>query len=246
MSWSADGSLTGYVFDSNEYNNWQQPYGHISVSYWASESGSQYTYTFTTQNADTYYAVLYDGLPAGSNSIEDYSFSVTVPITATTTTTTVYTTTFAPTTTTTTNPQTTTTPFPTTTTTTRTSVPPTTTTTTTTTIPTTTYTGTPDQTFNSAATETVPAAGVYLQPGQTITVAWSASGNLTGYVFSSNQYNNWQKSHLSVTYDAGQSGNTMSFSYTIQNADTYYIVLYDGASVFANSVEDYSFTVKVR
>lgn len=78
LSWSADGNLTGYVFDSNQFNNWQQPYGHISVSYWASKSGSQYTYTFTVQNADTYYMVLYDGFPAGSNSIEDYSFTVTV------------------------------------------------------------------------------------------------------------------------------------------------------------------------
>ena len=78
VSWSADGSLTGYIFDSNEYNNWQQPYGHISVSYWLSESGSQYTYSFTVQNADNYYVVLYDGFPAGSNSIEDYSFTVTV------------------------------------------------------------------------------------------------------------------------------------------------------------------------
>ena len=78
VSWSADGSLTGYIFDSNEYNNWQQPYGHISVSYWRSESGSQYTYSFTVQNADNYYVVLYDGFPAGSNSIEDYSFTVTV------------------------------------------------------------------------------------------------------------------------------------------------------------------------
>jgi len=109
-----------------------------------------------------------------------------------------------------------------------------------------TYTGQPNQIFNSASTETVPASGIYLQPGQTITLSWSADGNLTGYVFSSNQYSNWQQSHIQVTYDASGSGSTYVFSYTVQNADTYYAVLYDGASVFGNSVNDYSFTVTVR
>jgi hypothetical protein len=116
---------------------------------------------------------------------------------------------------------------------------------TTTTTSKTTYTGTPNMIFNSASTETVPSSGIYLQPGQTITLSWQADGNLTGYVFSSNQYNNWQQSHLYVTYDASQSGSTYSYSYTVQNADTYYIVLYDGASVFGNSVRDYSFTVTI-
>ena len=110
----------------------------------------------------------------------------------------------------------------------------------------TTYTGSPNQIFGSASTETVPPGGVYLQPGQTITLSWSADGNLTGYVFSSNQYANWQQSHIQVTYDASGSGSTYSFSYAVQNADAYFAVLYDGASVFGNSVRDYSFTVTVR
>ena len=110
----------------------------------------------------------------------------------------------------------------------------------------TTYTGIPNQIFGSASTETLPPNGVYLQAGHTLTLSWSADGNLTGYVFSSNQYANWQQSHIQVTYDASGSGSTYSFSYTVQNADTYYAVLYDGASVFGNSVRDYNFTVTVR
>ena len=116
----------------------------------------------------------------------------------------------------------------------------------TTTPPATTYTGTPNQIFNSASTETVPPNGIYVQAGHTLTLSWSADGNLTGYVFSSNQYRNWQSNHISPTFYASGSGSTYSFSYTVQNSDTYYAVLYDGASVFGNSVKDYSFIVTVR
>ena len=107
------------------------------------------------------------------------------------------------------------------------------------------YTGTPNLTFNSAATETIPPDGVYLQPGQTITVSWSADGDLTGYVFSSNQYANWQQSHLVVTSDASAYYSTYSYSYPVQDADTYYLVLYDGNSFGSNSINDYNFTITI-
>ena len=112
--------------------------------------------------------------------------------------------------------------------------------------PATTFTAPPNQIFNSGSTETLPSNGVYLQAGQTLTLSWSADGNLTGYIFSSNQFNNWQSNRITPTFEAGYSGSTYSFSYTVQNADTCYAVLYDSASVFGNSVRDYQFTLTVQ
>jgi len=108
------------------------------------------------------------------------------------------------------------------------------------------YYGPSNKVFGSGDNEAIPPNGVYAQTGQTLTLSWSADGNLTGYIFSANQYNNFQQSHYSVTSYQSGYGSQVSISYTVQNSGTYYAVLYDGASVLASTVEDYSVTLTVH
>jgi hypothetical protein len=65
LSWSADGSLEGYIFTQNQFNNFK-PYGAASA-YEAYSQGVSRTISWHVQNSDTYYGVVTNRLiPASS------------------------------------------------------------------------------------------------------------------------------------------------------------------------------------
>jgi len=107
-------------------------------------------------------------------------------------------------------------------------------------------TGPPDQIFNAQTWDVSPSNGVYVQAGKTLTFSWSADGGLVGYIFTTNQYNNWKNSLLlEAKYEGYDSGSTGSITVTIQSSDTYCVVLFNNAiSILGeNSVEVYQATL---
>lgn len=100
----------------------------------------------------------------------------------------------------------------------------------TTTIP--TWTGA-NQVINSASWELLPSNGVNVQAGKTLSLSWSADGDLKCYICTANQYNNFKNSNgVSINYFQKGEGSQGSISYTVQNTDTYYAILYNDALGF--------------
>lgn len=92
-----------------------------------------------------------------------------------------------------------------------------------------TWTGA-NQVINSASWELLPSNGVYVQAGKTLNLSWSADGSLNCYFVTANQYNNFKNSNgVSITYVGKGVSNQGSISYTVQNSDTYYAILYNDA-----------------
>jgi hypothetical protein len=92
-----------------------------------------------------------------------------------------------------------------------------------------------NQVINSGNAEVLPSlsTGVYVQSGKTLNLSWSADGSLKCYICSANQYNSFKNSNMvSITYFQKGEGSQGSISYTVQNADTYYVVLVNDALGF--------------
>jgi len=88
-----------------------------------------------------------------------------------------------------------------------------------------------DQIFKPSTYDTAPPNGIYVQAGKTLTFSWSADGGLVGYIFTANQYGNWENNILGLpsSYEGYNSGSTGSITVTIQNGDTYCAVLFNNA-----------------
>jgi len=88
-----------------------------------------------------------------------------------------------------------------------------------------------NQVFKPETYDTAPPNGTYVQSGKTLTFSWSADGELVGYIFTSNQYNNWKNNLLGLpsSYEGYNSGSTGSITVTTQNSDTYCAVLFNNA-----------------
>ena len=97
--------------------------------------------------------------------------------------------------------------------------------------PTTTLWSIKNQVFKPSTYDTAPPNGTYVQAGKTLTFSWSADGGLVGYIFTSNQYNNWKNNLLGLpsSYEGYNSGSTGSITVTVQNGDTYCAVLFNNA-----------------
>lgn len=87
----------------------------------------------------------------------------------------------------------------------------------------------PNQIFKGQTWDVFPPSGLYVQAGQTLTLSWSADGGLVGYIFTTNQYNNWRNAFQSGAYEGSDTGSQGSVTVTIQNGDTYCAVLYNSA-----------------
>jgi hypothetical protein len=105
------------------------------------------------------------------------------------------------------------------------------------TIPTPTYSPPASTTFpvpsnlviRAQSFESLQANGLYVQAGKTLTLSWSADGNLDGFIFTANQFSNWKNSAYSGNYTSHGYGSQQTIQVTIQNSDTYYAVLLNNA-----------------
>ena len=97
--------------------------------------------------------------------------------------------------------------------------------------PTTTLWSIKNQVFKPSTYDTAPPNGTYVQAGKTLTFSWSADGGLVGYIFTANQYGNWENNILGLpsSYEGYNSGSTGSITVTVQNGDTYCAVLFNNA-----------------
>lgn len=111
----------------------------------------------------------------------------------------------------------------------------TTTTITTPAIPTILWSEQPAKVLGSGNTFSSP--GFYVQAGTTLTLSWIADSNLTGFIMDANQYNNFQQSHLQFSYESTGYGSNTPTTFTVLASDTYYGVIYNGASVLGATPE---------
>jgi hypothetical protein len=89
--------------------------------------------------------------------------------------------------------------------------------------------------------EYLPANGAYVQAGKTLTLSWSADGNLEGYIFTQTQFNNFKPLGIPSGYQAYSSGSSQTIYATITNSDTYYGVVTNRV-MFASPVKLYQAT----
>jgi len=75
LTWSADGSLDGYIFTANQYDYlkaWGVPSGRV-----ANKSGSRGTLSVKIQNDDTYYGVVKNNATGFGPSVNLYEVTLT-------------------------------------------------------------------------------------------------------------------------------------------------------------------------
>ncbi len=102
-----------------------------------------------------------------------------------------------------------------------------------------------NQILNGGGYTTLPSAGEYTQVGRTLTLSWSADGNLEGYIFTENQFNNFKPFGIPSAYEAYFQGASGTISWHVQNSDTYYGVV-TNRMVVASSVKLYQAKLTVR
>jgi hypothetical protein len=105
--------------------------------------------------------------------------------------------------------------------------------------PTTTYTPTQQQTnstqwawqpspgnlVNGGSYAYFPLNGAYVSSGKTLTLSWSADGNMDAFILTSNQYNNFKPFSVASTWMTSGNGPNGTISVYIQNGDTYYAIV---------------------
>jgi hypothetical protein len=105
----------------------------------------------------------------------------------------------------------------------------------------TTITEPSNQVINAQSFEQFPSMGLYVQAGRTLTLSVSADGELDCFIFTANQFSNWENSGYSGTYTKYGLFSIGGIQVTVQNSDTYYAVLFNNAPV--NTVEVYKATL---
>ncbi len=77
LTWSADASLTAYIFTQNQFNNYNKS-GAFGVNYMATGEGRSGTLTYDVKNSDTYTAIIRNaGGLIGGSSAQIYEFKLT-------------------------------------------------------------------------------------------------------------------------------------------------------------------------
>lgn len=87
---------------------------------------------------------------------------------------------------------------------------------------------------------------VTVSAGQTFKMTWSSDTSLTAYIFTQNQYNNWQSNSLgfSINYQATGSGKSGSLTYDVKDTDEYFAVLKNGGGLIGGATAQvYQFTI---
>ena len=73
--------------------------------------------------------------------------------------------------------------------------------------------------------QTMGSGGISIQGGKTLTLTWSADGNLDCFIFTENQYNNFKPIGLLSGYLQHGAGSQGTITVTLQNSDTYYVIV---------------------
>ena len=102
-----------------------------------------------------------------------------------------------------------------------------------------------NQILNGGGYTALPSGGEYTQAGKTLTLSWSADGNLEGFIFTENQFNDFKPLGIPSAYEAYSKGASGTISWTIQNGDTYYGVVTNRV-VVASSVKLYEAKLTMR
>jgi predicted nucleic acid-binding Zn ribbon protein len=77
-----------------------------------------------------------------------------------------------------------------------------------------------DQTLSAGSHDPNPYT---VAAGKTITISWSADGNVDVYIFTDTNYNYWLLG--SYICEASTTGSSGTLSYTVVDTDTYYLVV---------------------
>ena len=88
--------------------------------------------------------------------------------------------------------------------------------------------------------------GVPITAGQTFKMNWSSDTSLTAYIFTQNQFSNYQSQQLgfNINYQATGLGKTGTLTYDVQDSDNYVAVIKNGGSLFGgSSAQVYQFTI---
>lgn len=88
-----------------------------------------------------------------------------------------------------------------------------------------TWVPSPGNTVTSGSYAYFPLNGAYVHAGRTLSLSWSADGNLESFVFTENQYSNFKRLLYASAWIAHGSGTNGTVSAYIQNGDTYYAVV---------------------
>ena len=78
--------------------------------------------------------------------------------------------------------------------------------------------------------QTMGSGGISIQGGTTLTLTWSADGNLDCFIFTENQYNNFKPMGLLSGYMQHEAGSKGTITVTLQNSDTYYVIVRNQAT----------------
>lgn len=77
MTWSADTSITGYIFTNNQYNNFASNHLSFNVNCEATGSGKTGTITCDVKDRDNFVALLKNGGSLlGGSSVQLYTFTI--------------------------------------------------------------------------------------------------------------------------------------------------------------------------
>ena len=87
---------------------------------------------------------------------------------------------------------------------------------------------------------------VAITAGQTFKMTWSSDTSLTVYIFTQNQFSNYQSQQFgfNINYQATGSGKTGTLTYGVQDSDNYVALIKNGGSLFGgSSAQVYQFTI---
>lgn len=86
------------------------------------------------------------------------------------------------------------------------------------------WTANPNQTI-PYGNWSAPAIGVSVPSGHTLSLNWSADGNIDSFIFTETQYKNFQPMGLLSGYMAHGAGSQGNITASVQNGDTFYAVV---------------------
>jgi len=86
----------------------------------------------------------------------------------------------------------------------------------------------PGNIVNGGAYAYFPGNGAYIESGSTVSLEWSADGNMEAFILTQNQFNNFKSGSISISYLSHGSGSNGNTSASISNSDRYFGVVRNG------------------
>jgi len=84
----------------------------------------------------------------------------------------------------------------------------------------------------------LPDNGIYIEPGKTFKVSWSADGNVKVYILTENQYEYFKFWGVASNYEACDYGKQGTISIKVKYRDKYYGIIYNSV-ILGQSVKVY-------